>query len=637
MNQALGPTMLDVLFCLDGLASAEETLALKDYLLSNPDQAEYFGGILGYSVSEALQARVCRLTVADEFAEGDAGDVSVGNREVASVVEVTGRRRVLPARISVVALAAMVALVLVTSPFLMPRSAVAAQTVINRARLLMSTTLVSADSREAGVAEAVQLIEKLRALPLQSGVVECDRQLTLAALLRLLALQEAEGRNAAVVRAAVNRDSLLALASEAVTASRKVPDHADRRWQKEDEIQCALHVRATLALETAFTVNSTESQVFYARCVDDTLDGIDRLNTLLQDPALPVEFAESWNVLRQDAMLLLGRSLNKGNFEAATDRLERLEALIPALAAGGNTDGERKKTADQLLQGDRSAPRAIQAAMLLLQRVTEEQSRDPRAIVLQATALNSIGMVQKRSTAPESLQRAMTTFTKGITLLESLRNNNGGTGLAKQVLPSGVEQSPLLVLGKLCGNAADSLQVDERFEEQARYGRMAELALTEALHANRDDEIIKALGWVQSRLLIALWRWNVRSPKSEIGVRIHATAHSLRLFSNEFTDFDGFSISVSETAICRAVAAQVFDDVRPRADVFSEGVQQMSQELTTQMQAAANDPNAVPRSLGFLCNLFRESLQLPAFSVPEKETLLQQIAQGEEFVRDAPQ
>ncbi|MEI7702873.1 MAG: hypothetical protein WCK86_23955, partial [Planctomycetia bacterium] len=491
-----------------------------------------------------------------------------------------------------------------------------------------------ADSREAGVAEAIQLIEKRLSLPLQSGVVECDRQLALAALLRLFALQEAEGRNAKMIGAAANRDALLKLASEAVTASLTAPDHVDRRWQKADEIQCSLHVRAVLALETAFTVDSAESQPFYGRCVDDALEGLDRQGPLLKDPSLPAAFADRWKVLRQHTMLLLGRALIKGTFGADTDRLKRLDALFLGISLRMNADDDKKKIIEQLPQSFRSSARTTQVALALLRCVTEEQCTDPQSIVIQATALNSIGLVQKRSTNPETLHQALATFKTGISLLESLRDIHTGTFLKKQTLASGVEQSPLLVLGKLCGNTADALQVDMRFEEQARYGRKAEVALTEALHANRDDEIIKTLGWVQTRLLIALWRWNLLSPKPEIDARIHATAHSLRLFSNEFTDFDGFSISSSERAICQAVAAQAFDDVRPEPAVFAEGVQQMSKELTLQMQAITDNPDALPGHLEFLCGLFREALQLPAFSVPQKEALLQKLEQAETLVRE---
>ncbi|MEI7702883.1 MAG: hypothetical protein WCK86_24010, partial [Planctomycetia bacterium] len=168
MNQSLEPTMLDVLFCLDGLASAEETLALKSYFVSNLDQAAFFSDILGYNVPDALEARVYRLAVAEEFSEEENCDEAVCVQGDTIVSQVTPLRLLLPARTSVVAIAAILALVLVALPFLMPRPVVAAQNVINRARLLVGTTLVSADSREAGVAEAIQLIEKLRALPLQS-------------------------------------------------------------------------------------------------------------------------------------------------------------------------------------------------------------------------------------------------------------------------------------------------------------------------------------------------------------------------------------------------------------------------------------------------------------------------------------
>lgn len=628
------PTILDVLFCVDGLASRNETQALSDYLAVSPDQAAYFEGILGSPVTEVLEARLRQLR-GTEPPSSDASTPELLSQPDAPLRSVGILPRLKLLKSPLAGVAAVMLFVLVTLPFLLPRPVQAAQDVIQLARTLISTTLVSADSREAGVAEAVRLIEQLRALPRQSGTMECDRQLATSALLRLLALQEAEGRNPATVPTSVTTDTLLKLANEAVTTSLAVPEHPERRWLKEDELLCALHIRATLALEAAFTVGLTNAQPFYLRCVDDTTEAIAQLTPLLQDSTVPEEFAARWRLLQQDSLLLLARALNKGDFRGEAERLTRIETTLPELMSQPESDTTTKRSLDQQPVRFREATKASRISLALLQHVIEDKSADPRAIVIRATAFNSIGLVQKRATSAESLQQALQTLTTGISLLESLRTAEPGTGLRKQVLSSGVEQSPLLILGKLCGNAADSQQIVNGFEDQVRYGRMAEAALSEALHFNRDDEIIKALGWIQSRLLIALWRMNLRTPNPETLVRIHATAHSLRLFSNEFTDFDGVPVNKSEQFLCRAIAANVFSDIPLSEAATSAGLQQFSKDLAEITEAAVRDPQHSLRSLEFFCGLLRDALQLPAWQGPENAALLQQLQQAEQTAADA--
>ena len=627
------PTILDVLFCVDGLASHAETQALSDYLAASPDQAAYFEDILGYPVTEVLEARLRQHSI-------QPPDHNLSTPEILNTPQSPRGSIGIPPRLKslkspLAGVAAVVLFVLVTLPFLLPRPVQAAQDVIQLARTLINTTLVSADSREAGVAEAVRLIEQLRALPRQSGTVECDRQLATSALLRLLALQEAEGRNPATIHTSATTDTLLKLASEAVTTGLAVPEHPERHWQKEDELQCALHVRATLALEAAFTVELNSAQPFYLRCVDDTTEAIARLTPLLRDAKVPEEFAARWRLLHQDSLLLLARALNKGDFREEAERLTRIETTLPELISQSESNAAIKQSLDQQPLSFRAATKASGISLALLQHVIEDKSVDPRAIVIRATAFNSIGLVQKRASSAEALQQSLQTLTTGISLLESLRTAQPGTGLRKQVLSSGVEQSPLLILGKLCGNAADSQQVVNGFADQVRYGRMAEAALSEALHFNRDDEIIKALGWIQSRLLIALWRMNLRTPNPETLVRIHATAHSLRLFSNEFTDFDGVPVNKSEQFLCRAIAADVFSDIPLSQSAREAALQQFSKDLAEITEAAVRDPEHSLRSLEFFCGLLRDALQLSAWQGPENAALLQQLQQAEQTAADA--
>ncbi len=628
------PTILDVLFCVDGLASHAETQALSDYLAASPDQAAYFEDILGYPVTEVLEARL------RQHSSTQPPDQNLSAPEILNTPQSPRGSIGIPPRLKslkspLAGVAAVVLFVLVTLPFLLPRPVQAAQDVIQLARTLINTTLVSADSREAGVAEAVRLIEQLRALPRQSGTVECDRQLATSALLRLLALQEAEGRNPATIHTSATTDTLLKLASEAVTTGLAVPEHPERHWQKEDELQCALHVRATLALEAAFTVELNSAQPFYLRCVDDTTEAIARLTPLLRDAKVPEEFAARWRLLHQDSLLLLARALNKGDFREEAERLTRIETTLPELISQSESNAAIKQSLDQQPLSFRAATKASGISLALLQHVIEDKSVDPRAIVIRATAFNSIGLVQKRASSAEALQQSLQTLTTGISLLESLRTAQPGTGLRKQVLSSGVEQSPLLILGKLCGNAADSQQVVNGFADQVRYGRMAEAALSEALHFNRDDEIIKALGWIQSRLLIALWRMNLRTPNPETLVRIHATAHSLRLFSNEFTDFDGVPVNKSEQFLCRAIAADVFSDIPLSQSAREAALQQFSKDLAEITEAAVRDPEHSLRSLEFFCGLLRDALQLSAWQGPENAALLQQLQQAEQTAADA--